>query len=355
MIQLRVYGLIVLALASGCSRSVPEAEGVVDKPAVAVEALNVTSGMLNRSIEGSGTISGINEAFVVAETQGIIRSVRFELGDSVKKGQLLVKVDDEIARLNMEQAEQAYETAQMNRDVAEQLALDGTASKAESVKAASAYKGAKAAYEAAQKAYEDCSVRSPIAGYIAQKEATATVGNYLAAGSRVARVVDISSLKLEIALGEREISFIAEGAAAQVRVPAACREKVFDATVHAIAAGADPATGSFAVVLTWPNTCDKRIKSGMSANVSIETNKEEPVVLVPASAIIESDGRDAVITAVKKRAAIKYVRVGRKIGNKAEILEGLGENETIVISGLTSLSKGDKVDISVMGDSGEWQ
>jgi membrane fusion protein (multidrug efflux system) len=331
------------------------AEAAPEARPLAVEALSVTRGNLIRSIEAAGTVGGINEAYVVSETQGIIQSVSFELGDRVSKGQVLVKVDDTIPRLNMEQAKEQYELAKLDLEATEQLFEEGSASQAELARARSAVNGAQARYQSALKTFQDCTIRAPIGGYVAEKESGITLGNYLSPGLRVARIVDISSLKAEVAIGEGQIGLVSEGAPAEVLVPAASEQKLFEATVSAVSAGSDPATGSYPVIVTWKNPVGNAVKSGMSATVTIETEAQEPVILVPSAALVEQAGQTTVFTAQGGRAAQKPVRVGRRIGNIAEILEGLEEEETLIISGLTALRRGDPVQPEIIGESGSWQ
>jgi len=322
---------------------------------LAVEALTVTRGELVRNIEAAGVVSGINEAYVVSETQGIIESVSFELGDRVATGEVLVKVDDTIPRLNMEQAKEQFEIAKLDLEATEKLFNDGSASKAELARARSAVNGAQARYRSALKTFQDCTIRAPIGGYIAGKESGITLGNYLGPGLRVARLVDISSLKAEVAVGEGQVSLVAENAPATVLIPAAGDQKLFQAAVSAVAAGSDPATGSYRVIVSWKNPVGDTVKSGMSATVTIETQAQEPAVLIPSAAIVEQAGQSYVFAAEAKRAAQKPVQVGRRIGNIAEILDGLQEGETLIISGLTALRRGDPVEPSVIGESGSWQ
>jgi membrane fusion protein (multidrug efflux system) len=342
---------------SGDGRGAGGAAGAAGQPQEpkAVEALTVSRGTLLRNVEAAGIVSGITEAYVVSETQGIIQTVAFALGDRVAKGQVLVKVEDTIARLNMEQAKQQHETAQLDLAATEKLFEDGSASKAELIRARSAASGAQARYESALKTFRDTSIRAPIAGYVASREAEVAVGNFLSPGTRIARLIDISSLKVEVALGETQIGLIDEGARVTVFIPAACEEKLFEATVAAVAAGSDPATGSFPVVVTWVNTCGDKIKSGMSATVSIETRQEEPVILVPSAALVEQEGGVFAYTAEAGRVAAKRVQVGRRLGNLAEIVEGLSGGEVLVISGLGNLRQGDPVNPTVVGESGTWQ
>jgi membrane fusion protein (multidrug efflux system) len=356
---LLVVAVIVLAgcgaPADGRPGGAAGVEGPADARPLAVEALKVTRGELVRNIEAAGIVSGINEAYVVSETQGIIQGVSFELGDRVSEGQVLVKVDDTIPRLNMEQAKEQFEIAKLDLEATEKLFDNGSASKTELARARSAVNGAQALYQSALKTFRDCTIRAPIGGYVAEKESGITLGNYLSPGLRMAKIVDISSLKAEVAVGEGQISLVTQDAPATVLVPAAGDQKLFEAKVSAVAAGSDPATGSFPVVVTWKNPVGIAIKSGMSVTVTIETQTQQPVLLIPSAAIVEQGGQSYVFTAEADRAAQKPVQIGRRIGNIAEVLEGLEEGETLIISGLTALRRGDPVQPSVIGESGSWQ
>ena len=349
----------VLVLVAGCggppAPQGQESDVEPEQAAIAVEALTVTRGTLFENVQASGTLAGINEAFVVSETQGLVRKVAFELGDYVDVGQVMVQVDSTIANLNMEQAKQQNETAQLELQVADKLFEQGNASKAELLRARSAASGAKARYETMIKSLRDSSIRAPIAGYIAQKEASAALGNLLTPGVRLSRIVDISSLKLEVPVGENQIGLIEPGAPATVTIPAACDQKTFEATVKAVAAGSDPLTGSFTVVITWANPCPDKIKAGMSAVVTIATRRQEPALLVPSASLIERDGNDYVFTAANGKAVLTPVRIGRRLGDRAEILGGLSENEVVIVSGLSNLNQGLSVALSIVGESGNWQ
>jgi len=365
---LTVPALGVLLIAGGCGaqssgRASGAASGTASSAAaaarapVAVEALTVTRGSLVRDVQAAGIVTGINEATVVSETQGIIQEVSFDIGDRLAAGQVLLKVDDTIARLSMEQARQQLENARTDLAAAEQLAAGGAASKAELARARSAVSGAEARYQSALKSFQDATVRSPLGGYVASREAVVAMGNYLSPGQRLARVVDISSLKVEVAVGEGQIGLIEVGAPATVVVPAAPSDgpRQFSARVRAVAAGADPTTGSFPVVVSWRNSEGARIKSGMSAQVSIQTRQEVPVLLVPSAALVDRDGETRVFTAQEGTAMVRPVRVGRRLGNLAEIVEGLQEGQTLIITGLAALRQGTPVAATVVGESGTWR
>ncbi len=370
--------LVLLVLLSACSPSGgrtgddgEEAEGervaadAVPREAIPVEAVELTAGRLIEQIESSGTVSGIEEANVVSETQGVVEEVDFELGDLVEPGEMLVQVDDEIARLNMEQAEQQLQTARIDLQSKENLLERGGASRAEVLRARSNLRGAEARYRQTKKAFEDCAISSPISGYVADKGQDVSIGNYLSPGTPVARIVDLSSLRLEVAMGESIIGLIEEGAKARVRVPAACESEEFAGRVVAVAAGSDPATGSYPVVIEWKNECGTRIKSGMSARVLIDPRETEPSLILPSSSIA-SRGGDSVVFVTRRAdgaptaedgdaefvAEMHTVELGRRLGNKTVLLSGVEAGERIILTGISGLSDGDPVKVTVVGKSG---
>ena len=233
----------------------------------------------------------------------------------------------------------------------ETLYKSGNTSLLNVTRARAAAGAAASALERARKDWEDAFLRAPIGGYVAYKNEAAAVGNLLSAGERVARIVDISYLILEVGVGEREVSLIVPGAPALVRVAAACEEEL-EGTVTAVSAGSDPLTGSYAVLVKWPNCSEESIRAGMSAAVRIRTREETPALLVPTSAIIRRQGGEAVMTVEEGRAMLKPVETGAGVGNRTEILSGLEVGEILIITGLTTLAAGETVVPTVVGESG---
>ena len=156
-------------------------------------------------------------------------------------------------------------------------------------------------------------------------------------------------------MGEGQISLVKKGAPVRVVIPAAIDQQTFSARVKAIAAGSEPLTGSYKVVVAWSNPYPDRIKSGMSARVTIDTEEQESVILVPTAAIVDSAGETFVFTAVQDQAVEKRIQKGRSLGNNTEILDGLQENEQIIITGISALNQGTQVKATMIGNSGEWE
>lgn len=325
------------------------------KQPVAVEAVTVTKGTISRNIEASGVVMGASEATLISKTEGEITTVSFELGKKVSSGQVLIQVEDKIQKLAMQTALQELEMARRDLETADKLALAKAVSAAELDRTRTAFIAAKVSYERAKKTYDDCAIKAPFSGYIASKDHSLSKGNYLNAGVSIARIVDLKTLRTEIAVSEREISQIKPGSKAMIKVSAGCEPGQWDGTVKAIAAGADPQTGSFKVIIEWNNRCDSRIKAGMSTAVTIKADGTEDAILVPTAAIIKRDGRDVVLTAVGDRVIVKPIRKGRVDGNRIQILEGVIAGEIVIMSALGTLAPNNPVIITTIGETGSWQ
>lgn len=330
-------------------------EGQQVPESVAVESLAVARGSLADEIRASGTVAGVREAFVVSETQGLVKAVSFGLGDRVSEGRELLRVDDRIAALNLDRSKEQYEAARLELEATEKLAAAGRASPADLTRARGNASGAKSQYETALKAFNDTRLRAPISGVIASKDEVATVGATIAPGARVARIIDTSSFRITVGVGEREVGLIEPGAAVKVYVPAALGEDFVEGTVAAVAAGADPATGSFPVVVEFRNGFAGRVKSGMAASVSIRARASEPLVVIPSAALVRRGSDFAVFVDRDGTAEVRPVTLGRRSGIRAEVLSGLAEGEKLIISALTRLRPGVPVVSTERGDTAGWE
>ena len=353
------FVLAILIVFSSCGRgddgssaATWEGEGQGDQAAIAVEALEVTRGSFVNRIEISGLIAGVSEANVVSETSGIIREVRFELGQEVEAGAVLLRLDDTIERLAMEEARSQAETADLELNAAERLAENGNISQADLARARSAAAGAQARYQQALETYQDQTIRAPIDGAVATRDPEVRRGNYLNRGVVVARIVDTERFELSGAVGEREVSYLRPGLSAQVDIPA-CPNAAPEARVTAVAAGSDPQTGSFPVVVQWENTCGEPVRSGMTARASIEPEGVEEVMIVPTAAVVQRGEDSIVFIAQEGRAMAQTVELGRRFGAKAEVLSGLAIGDAVITSGLSGLEDGDPVDVTTNGATGE--
>ncbi|MEX2445406.1 MAG: efflux RND transporter periplasmic adaptor subunit [Alkalispirochaeta sp.] len=322
-----------------------------ETPAPAVEALEVSRGTLLQMIQASGTIRGGREVSVVAEVEGRIQESFIRLGARAEAGEVLLRVDSTVAELTVAESRGALESARLDLSAAERRFENGSASQAEVTRARSAANGAEARYETALKTLEDHTLRAPIGGFIADQAHDLSPGNYLTRGTSVARIVDLERIELEVAVGERELQYLRRGLPVEVAIPA-CGDPVTSAEIEAIAAGADPQTGSFAVVIGWNNGCDQA-RSGMNATVRIRPSSENPQIVIPSGAIRSDGGEEYVYVAEEGVVQRRVIEAGPRLGDRVYVSAGLTAGEVIVTSALSSLNDGMAVETTVRGTTGE--
>lgn len=317
-----------------------------------VEVARVTRGMLRPSIEGSGTVKGIQEVWVTAKARGTIDSVTFELGDLVSKGQTLVTLDIQTARYNLQQAREQLRSARLNYNAIEQLAEKQAASEAELANARAQLNAARARFETAREAQDNVNVTAPITGRIADKQPIVTRGTAIAPGAQIARIVDLSRFQVEVPLGEREVIEVESGARVRILPYVNCpRDSQLTGRVTAIAAGADPATGSFTTVITSDDSCGSRLRAGMTVTVRIETTVDS-TILIPTSSIVDTNQVFVYDAGIVQR---KELILGATFGNRTEVTSGLDTGDVVVITPPPDLSSQDSVDTSVVGATGTWE
>lgn len=349
--KIAVIGFLLI-FSLGCDK--PKEE-VVEKevtPPTAVEGVIVEKKGLDKFIKSSGLVSGINEAYVVSETQGRILSVNFRLGQYVKKGQTLLQVENTIQKRAFEQSEKQKETAEINLNITQKLFDEGNASKMELTTAQNQFKGSAAAYEQAKKQLQDTRISAPISGYIAQIEPAIQSGNTLGGGSLVTRIVNIRKLKVQFDLGEMEIGLVEKELPVEIIIPAV-GDTVFMGKVTAIAAGSNPANGSYPVEVEFKNNKSLSVKSGMTVKASILTEVIDSGFIVPSKSIIRKNEKDALFISVENKAQLRFVTTGRKTDTETVIEEGIQGGMEVITSGVSNLSTGDSVVVTILEPAGE--
>ncbi|MBI9097924.1 MAG: efflux RND transporter periplasmic adaptor subunit [Spirochaetaceae bacterium] len=322
---------------------------------ISVEALEVTEGKLIPYIEASGIIYGRKEAWAVSETQGKITEMKVIPGQTVKAGDILLKVEDRMALLNRDLALLQYESNKLDFQAIESSYKTGGYSRSDYNSARSRLLQAQNAYESAAKAFEDTAIRSPFDGSVALIGNSLSEGNFLTPGIPVARIIDTSSMKMEISVGERQVNLIKAGIKAEVMINSGFNRETIDAEVEAIGTGTDPSTGSFPVLISWDNKPGLNMRSGLSGRVRINTLDETNQIIIPSSAIVIRDRKESVIVAEDNKTRIKPIEKGEALGGHSVVVSGLEKGEILIVSALSSLGNDYSVEPTIVGTTGEWR
>jgi len=334
-----VVALMVLQLRRNkatVKANVEYAQQTVEKIPVTLE--KVSSGVLDQDINVSSVLEAYESLMLMSETQGKITQVFKKKGDKVSKGEVIVKVDDEVIAANVMLAE--ANCAQFEKDVERltRLANENAVAKRDLEQTIIGYKKAKADLINARKALDNTAIKAPISGYI--NDDFITVGQLLGGGAKVCEIVNNSSLKLNVAVSEQQVYKVNIGKEVNVIV-SVFPDKAYKGIITSIAEKANDAM-KFNVEVQLKNNVEPRLKSGMFAEVDIPVMHQEHL-LISKKAIIGSMIQPEVYIVENNIAQKRSVVIGDGNNEKVEILQGLTGKESVIIGGQLNLNDGDEV------------
>ena len=401
--------LCLIALAAlagglaGCNSGAPQG-GRGSREAIAVKATKVQRMAVQRQVELSGTLVSIDQARVSSEAAGVILQVPIEIGNTVAAGAPLVILDKREYQLALDRAESAlrqtraqlgmtgplgnsdnpppddevasvrnayatYLDAKASADRAKVLSSRGLLAPSELQATDTKLKVAEAAYQSAadtargQKALlqdrrasynlavkkvNDCTVRAPFSGVVADRPVQA--GEFIAVQTLVATIVRVNPLKVRTAAQERHAGVIRPGQEVQFRVES-YGDAIFKGKVAYVGPSVDQVMRTFAVEALVDNK-DQRLKPGFFAKGVILTNRDENVLAVPDSAVSTLAGVSSIYVIRNNKITQQTITPGVRQGNLWEVVEGLKGDEMLADSRLNELATGVSVRVGTGDESG---
>jgi membrane fusion protein (multidrug efflux system) len=338
------------------------------RPPMTVELAKVSRGKISAHITVVGNLIGAATVDVAPKTGGRLQSVSVKLGDRVRRGQAIAKIEDReiVEQVNQAEASQQVAEASIRRSDADlSLALtnverarnlfarqllpkqqldDAEARYTSAVAQLDLSRAQAAQSEARLKELRinlaNTSVVSPSDGFVAQRNVDP--GAWVSQNAPVVSVVDISSLRLVANVVEKDLKAVNAGDPAVVEVDAYPGEK-FNGRIARVSPILDPATRTASMEIEIPNR-EFKLKPGMYAKVTLEVDSRENTLLVPKTALVDSEGQRGIYQPNDdNRAQFKRVSVGLEDNDKAEILEGLREGEMVISTGAGALRRNDQL------------
>ena len=319
---------VLLAACGGKSQETQAAATVeVVKPAVKVAQVYVRP--VDQVRDYVGTVQAEVKNNIAPQTMGRISEIFVEVGDHVRKGQKLVKMD----AANLKQLTLQIENQKVDFARIKELYAIGGVSKAD-------FDNAKMSLEVAETQYknimENTQLLSPIDGIV-------TARNYdngdLYSGAAILTVEQIKPVKLLVNVSENYYSRVEKGDKATITLDALPGE-AFTATVSLKYPTINASTHTFPVELTLANK-DEKVRPGMFARAQLNFGTENHVV-VPDVAVVKQPGSGERFVYVYENGKVSYVKVdlGQRLGDAYELLGGIADGATVVIAGQGRLTDG---------------
>ncbi len=325
---------------------------------VDVRVSEVGQGTLEGKISLTGDIEPRSRVTVYSKVSGEVKKLAVDVGDRVKKGALIARIEKEKLVLQAERLEASLEAAEVNLDklrkdferikslfeknAVSRQRMDDIDTACKSARAQA--KELNAALALARIQVADSEIYAPIGGMIAKKfidEGDIVTATSQMKGTPLVVVVDMDTVKVVVNAAEKDIASVKMGLDANVRVDA-YPDEVFAGRVSNVSPVLSPLTRTAPVEIEIDNM-DHLLKPGMFARVKLITKVHENVLIVSLKAIIYRDGETNVFVVEKDAAVLREVTTGLENGGMVEITSGLRKGEKIVTEGAYGLKDGDRV------------
>lgn len=333
-----------------------------------VEMATVKKGDVAAHLTVVGNLIGLQTVDVAPRTNGRLLTVSVQMGDPVRRGQVIGKIEDreiveqvsqaeasqQVSKATIRQREADLNVAKLNFDRSKNLferqllakqALDDAESRYLAAEAQIDLSKAQLAQAEARLQelkinLQNTNVTSPVDGYVGKRNVDP--GAMVSQNTPIASVVDISKLKMVVNVVEKDIRLVTVGDSGDVDVDAYPGEK-FHGRIARVAPVLDPATRTATMEIEIANN-DKRLKPGMYARVSLTVEERKNTLVAPKTAVIDFENKRGVWTPNDdNRAKFVPVQLGIEDTDRIEILGGLKEGDRIVTTGATAVRNNDQL------------
>lgn len=292
----------------------------------------------------NGNFEPVQELKFSAEKSGKITSVLVKEGDFVSVGQTLAIVRSDVINVNAQNANAIYQNAVADYNRFENAFKTGGVTKQQLDQAKLAMVNAKSQLTQANINVGDTRIKAPISGFINKK--FIEVGSIVTGmpATELFEIVNVSKLKLNVSVNESQVASLKVGSPTKVKA-SVYPDKTFDGKITFIAAKAD-ASLNFPVEIEITNNASKDLKAGMYGTAEFASQQQkQSLKIVPRNAFVGSVSSNQVFVVENGVAKLKTVTAGRILGDKVEILNGLNEGETVIVTGQINLQEGSAVEI----------
>lgn len=300
-----------------------------------------------------GSLRAVKGTDISAEVPGIVDEIKFESGDDVSAGRILVNLRSGINAAQLHEAQAAATLARADFRRNEELAKAKLVSQATVDSSTAQLRSAEAQVNQQLEGVKRTAVRAPFGGRIGLR--VVDVGQYLEAGAKIATLQALDELLVDFFLPQRDIGQLTLGQSVAVSTDAYPGE-TFTGRVTAIDPKVDPQTRNIAVRSKVANASHKLLP-GMYVAVDIDAGAAQRYITLPQTAVVYNSFGSTVYTVQGRGSATgtagslpvakqAFVKVGPTRGDQVAILGGLQEGDTVVTAGQIKLHNGTPVKIS---------
>jgi len=318
-------------------------------PSATISTAVVHEEQWHDSLSAVGSINAEQGVIVAPEIAGTVSEIDFESGANVKKGDLLLKLDDSTEQAQLRAAEAQAEWARVSAERTRKLRADNTASQSELDQAEASLKQAVANADNIRATIDKKAIRAPFSGQLGIR--LVNLGEQIAVGKGIVSLQALTPVFADFSLPQQDLEKLTTGLGVQV-ISDTFPGKKFEGTITAINPELDAVTRSVRVRAKFENT-DKRLRPGMFVRANVALPGDQKVLVVPSTALLSAPYGDSVFVVVTAAQAgitnmastnlvalQKFIRTGRNQGDFVSVESGLSAGDKIVTAGAFKLRTG---------------
>ncbi len=296
---------------------------------------------LSDTLELVGTINPFNEITVASETTGRINGVYFDVGSRVSPGKILISVDDEVKRAALASAQANFDKASKDLERYSVLLEQKSITEAQYEAAKLTFAQTESQLQIAERQLRDTKITSSVSGIVTEKKIDK--GSYVAQGTPVATIVNIDKLKVKVNVPEKDAFLLREGVEVELTTDVYPGIKFYGKILN-INSKADEAH-NYPVEIVLSNNKSNPLRAGMFMRVYFSNLGSVETISVPRAALVGSIKNPKVFVVSDSIVVSRDIIVGREIGEKLEILDGLKQGDVVVTNGQINLKDSTKIKI----------
>lgn len=315
----------------------PAGAGHNNAPA-SVTLAAVRAERVSQKLEALGNARANESVDISTKISNIVTAIRFRDGERVKRGQVLVQLDDAQMRADVAAAQATLTESESQYNRSRELMNTQALSKSSFDQLEGTVKANRARLAAANARLEDTVIRAPFSGRVGLRRVS--VGTLISPGDVITTLDDTSVIKLDFSVPENFLSGLREGLSIRATAPA-YPGRSFAGSVSSIDSRVDVTTRSVTVRALLANE-DGALKPGMFLNVAL-ANDEREALIIPEEALSPEAERQFVFVVVDGKVSRREVRIGGRRPGSVEIIAGLSAGERVVVEGTQKVREGTSV------------
>ena len=333
MKKLSVLTLSCCLLLAGCNNAPKEQVEEKSLPEVKIEVAKLQP--FEQTVEFTSTIEAFVKNMISSQTAMRIEKIMVEVGDPVKTGQLLVKMEE----TNYLQAKIQLENLKVDYARVEALYNSGGASKQQLDQLKTQLDVTKESIDNLEK---NTQLLSPISGVITARYFD---NGDLTGGQPILQVQQLNPVKIFINVSEEYFPQVKTGMSVDIRLDI-YPDEVFRGKISLIYPTVDPVTHTFVTEIRIENT-NAKIRPGMFARTTLSFGEKDRVVISDLAVVKQPGTNDRYVYVVNNDNTVSYkkIELGKRKGNVYEIISGISEGEKLVVAGISRLVDGTSVTV----------